>query len=65
MSQKVMNFKQIATAYGVDHRTLRKDLEKYKELWQELEDSGFEGVKFYPKQQEIVEKYLGKIPSNK
>jgi len=60
-----MNFKQIATAYGVDYRTLRKDLKKYGGFWQELEDSGFDGIKFYPKQQKIIEKYLGKIPSNK
>jgi hypothetical protein len=65
MSQKVMHFKQLAAAYGVDPRTFRKDLDNYKGVWQELEDSGFDGIKYYPKQQEIIEKHLGKMPSKK
>ena len=61
MSQKVTTFKQVADAYGVDPRTLRKDMNECDDIWNELEDAGWDGHKLYPIHLEIIERHLGKI----
>ncbi len=62
MARKVMNLNQIAAAYGGDHRTFKKDMARHERLYDELCDSGFDGRKFYPIHQTIIEKYFGIIP---
>ncbi len=63
--RKVMNYKQIADAYGIDYRTLKKDMALRDGLYDELDDAGFDESKFYPVHQEIVESYLGPMPETK
>ncbi len=62
MVRKVMNLNQIAAAYGVDSRTFKRDMARHERLYDELYDSGFDGRKFYPIHQNIIEKYFGQIP---
>jgi hypothetical protein len=62
MSRKVMALKQIAAAYGVDYRTFRKDMNRHAGIWNELEAAHWDGSKFYPIHQGIIEKYFGKMP---
>jgi hypothetical protein len=63
-NRKVMYLKQIADAYGVDYRTFKKDMER-KEVFEELTESGWDGLKFYTREQEIVEKHFGPMPDKK
>ena len=56
-----MTFKQVADTYGVDPRTLRKDMNECDDIWNELEDAGWDGRKLYPIHQDIIERHLGKM----
>ncbi len=62
MEKKMMYFNQVAQCYGIDPRTFMKDLQSRDGIMEELEQSLWDGRKFYPKQIEIIEKYFGKIP---
>ena len=64
-TRKIMNLKQIAQAYGADYRTFKRDMENRSGIYDELEDAGFDGSKFYPIHQQIVEDYFGPIPEPK
>jgi hypothetical protein len=64
MSRKVMSFKQMAEAYGVNHRTFRNDMRNHEGLVELLEAAQFDGRKFYPIHQQIIEEYFGRIPEN-
>jgi len=62
MARKVMALKQIAAAYGVDYRTFKRDMARHERLYDALYNAGFDGRKFYPVHQNIIEKYFGQIP---
>ncbi len=65
MARKVMTLKQIADAYGVDYRTFQKNMDQQESIYDELDDAGFDGRKYYPIHQGIIEDYFGKMPENK
>jgi len=58
-----MTLKQLAYAYGVDYRTLQKDMARHEKLFDELDDAGFDGRKLYPAHQKIIFKYFGELPT--
>lgn len=65
MARKVMTLKQLADAYGVDYRTFQKDMVQHAGLYDDLDDANFDGRKYYPIHQNIIEEYFGKMPENK
>ena len=65
MARKVMTLKQIADAYGVDYRTFQKNMNQQENIYDELDDAGFDGRKFYPNHKKIIEDYFGNMPTNK
>jgi len=64
-ARKVMNLKQIADAYGVDYRTLKRDMALREGLYDDLDAADFDDSKFYPIHQKIIEEYFGKMPEMK
>jgi len=64
-ARKIMNLKQIADTYGIDYRTFKKDMGQMEGVYNDLDNVGFDGRKFYPIHQQIIEEYFGRMPEIK